>query len=95
MHGNAWEWVADRYAEDTYANSPAEDPQGPADGGKRVRRGGSWHTWSLYARCSYRNWNNPKTRYTLVGMRLAMDAGSRPALRPPGEGPTPSQTRIE
>ena len=95
MHGNAWEWVADRYAGDTYAISPAEDPQGPSEGGKRVRRGGSWHTWSLYARCSYRNWNNPKTRYTLVGMRLAMDAGSRPALRPPGEGPTPSQTRIE
>jgi formylglycine-generating enzyme len=75
MHGNAWEWIADWYAEDTYANSPAEDPQGPADGGKRVRRGGSWHTWSLYARCSYRNWNNPKTRYTLVGMRLALDVG--------------------
>jgi len=36
----------------------------------RVRRGGSWHTWSLYARCSYRNWNSAQTRYTLVGMRL-------------------------
>jgi len=78
MHGNAWEWVADRYAADAYAQSPPEDPQGPAEGGKRVRRGGSWHTWSLYARCAYRNWNNPKTRYTLVGMRLAMDAGSPP-----------------
>jgi formylglycine-generating enzyme required for sulfatase activity len=36
----------------------------------RVRRGGSWHTWAFYARCSYRNWNSPQTRYTLVGMRL-------------------------
>ncbi len=75
MQGNAWEWVADWYAEDTYVNSPAEDPQGPASGDRRVRRGGSWHTWSLYARCAYRNWNSPKTRHTLVGMRLAMDAG--------------------
>ena len=90
MHGNAWEWTADRYAEDTYANSPAEDPQGPAEGGKRVRRGGSWHTWSLYARCAYRNWNTPQTRYTLVGMRLALDAGPGPRPPPPAAGLSPT-----
>ncbi len=70
MLGNAWEWVADWYDEAYYAHSPANDPPGPADGSVRVRRGGSWHTWALYARCSYRNWNSPQTRYTLVGMRL-------------------------
>jgi sulfatase modifying factor 1 len=87
MHGNAWEWVGDWYGEDTYANSPAEDPQGPTDGGRRVRRGGSWHTWALYARCSYRNWNNPKTRYTLVGMRLALEP---PTDVPPAAQPAPA-----
>jgi sulfatase modifying factor 1 len=40
----------------------------------RVRRGGSWHTWSFYARSSYRNWNSQDTRYTLVGMRLLRQA---------------------
>jgi formylglycine-generating enzyme required for sulfatase activity len=40
----------------------------------RVRRSGSWHTWVFYARCSFRNWNSPKTRYTLVGMRLVREA---------------------
>jgi formylglycine-generating enzyme required for sulfatase activity len=74
MLGNAWEWVADWHGDDTYANnaaqSPAPDPQGPATGDVRVRRGGSWHTWAFYARCGYRNWNSPQTRYTLVGMRL-------------------------
>ena len=74
MHGNAWEWTQDLYAEDYYAKSPADDPKGPEDGGEYVRRGGSWHTWSLYARSSYRNWNSPQTRYTLVGIRLTMDA---------------------
>ena len=74
MHGNAWEWTQDLYAEDYYAKSPVNDPQGPEDGGEYVRRGGSWHTWSLYARSSYRNWNSPQTRYTLVGIRLVMDA---------------------
>lgn len=71
MLGNAWEWVSDRYDEDYYAHSPAQDPQGPQVGGSmRVRRGGSWHTWSLYARCSYRNINTESSRYTLLGMRL-------------------------
>ena len=74
MHGNAWEWTNDWYGEDYYARSPTQDPQGPSEGHVYVRRGGSWHTWSLYARSSYRNWNSPQTRYTLVGMRLVMDA---------------------
>lgn len=74
MHGNAWEWVADWYGEDYYARSPDDDPQGPADGSVRVRRGGSWHTWPFYARASYRNWNAPDTRYTLVGIRLVREA---------------------
>jgi formylglycine-generating enzyme required for sulfatase activity len=74
MHGNAWEWTNDFYAEDYYARSPVDDPQGPSEGNVVVRRGGSWHTWALYARSSYRNWNTPETRYTLVGIRLVMNA---------------------
>jgi sulfatase modifying factor 1 len=73
-HGNAWEWTADYYGEDYYAKSPVDDPQGPTSGRVRVRRGGSWHTWPLYARSSYRNWNTEATRYTLVGMRLVREA---------------------
>jgi formylglycine-generating enzyme len=74
MHGNAWEWTQDWHAEDYYAKSPVDDPKGPENGDVYVRRGGSWHTWGLYARSSYRNWNTPQTRYTLVGIRLIMDA---------------------
>lgn len=74
MHGNAWEWTADWHDDRYYANSPVADPQGPTSGDVRVRRGGSWHTWSFYARSSYRNWNAPSTRYTLVGMRLVREA---------------------
>ena len=74
MHGNAWEWTADWHDDHYYANSPVDDPKGPATGDVRVRRGGSWHTWSFYARSSFRNWNTPTTRYTLVGMRLVREA---------------------
>lgn len=74
MHGNVWEWVSDWYDDQYYAHAPVDDPQGPANGHVKVRRGGSWHTWPLYARSTYRNWNSQATRYTLVGFRLVMEA---------------------
>lgn len=73
MHGNVWEWVSDWHGDDYYAQSPVDDPQGPATGEVRVRRGGSWHTWPFYARSAYRNWNDPDTRYVLVGIRLVRE----------------------
>lgn len=77
MHGNAWEWTADLYGEHYYKRSPIDDPQGPEEGYNYVRRGGSWHTWPLYSRSSYRNWNSPQTRYVLVGMRLVMQVANQ------------------
>ena len=76
MHGNAWEWTSDLHDEHYYAHSPVDDPQGPSVGSVYVRRGGSWHSWPLYVRSSYRNWNSPETRYTLVGMRLVLEVGT-------------------
>jgi formylglycine-generating enzyme required for sulfatase activity len=73
MHGNVWEWCADFHSDTYYAESPENDPPGPATGKVRVRRGGSWHTWPFYARSSFRNWNSPRTRYTLVGMRVVRE----------------------
>ena len=36
MHGNNFEWCSDWYDMDYYANSPTEDPAGPATGSGRV-----------------------------------------------------------
>lgn len=73
MHGNVWEWCADKYADDYYSKSPVDDPQGPTEGHLRVRRGGAWHSWALYTRSTFRNWNTPQTRYLNLGFRVARE----------------------
>ena len=73
MHGNVWEWCNDYHDDNYYAKSPVDDPKGPTEGSVRIRRGGSWHTWPLYVRSSFRNINTARTRYTLVGMRLVRE----------------------
>jgi formylglycine-generating enzyme required for sulfatase activity len=46
--------VADWYDSDYYADSPSQNPSGPASGFQRVLRGGSWQYGSETARSSYR-----------------------------------------
>ena len=71
--GNAWEWVNDWYAPDTYQKSTRVDPQGPAEGGSRVRRGGSYHCPLHQTRPGYRAANTPDTSYSVIGFRLVAE----------------------
>ena len=69
MHGNVWEWCSDWHGE--YEAEPTVDPKGPAEGGIRVLRGGSWFFNAGFCRSAFRFWNPPGFRDDGLGFRLA------------------------
>jgi formylglycine-generating enzyme required for sulfatase activity len=70
MHGNVWEWCSDWQDDEYYARSPVDDPQGPEKSNVRVRRGGGWNTYPIWARASCRNFNTPVSRICNLGFRV-------------------------
>jgi formylglycine-generating enzyme required for sulfatase activity len=72
MHGNVWEWVSDWKA--NYLTGAQTDPEGPASGSDRVRRGGSWNNGGTPLRSAKRIGNTPGYRDYGIGFRLAFQA---------------------
>lgn len=87
--GNVWEWTADFYGKDYYAEAPAANPKGPAQGIYRVLRGGSWFDASDFMACSYRSWARPNERSPNIGFRCAVSFPAAKAVRPAAAGKRP------
>ena len=70
MLGNAYEWCEDWSGEEYYANSPTEDPQGPATGTTRVQRGGSWIHFPRSTRTASHSSHEPDYPSSNFGFRV-------------------------
>jgi formylglycine-generating enzyme required for sulfatase activity len=68
MHGNVWEWTSNWYA--AYSSGSVTDPEGPATGSDRVRRGGSWYTSGTHLRSARRTGSSPGYRNYSMGFRV-------------------------
>jgi formylglycine-generating enzyme required for sulfatase activity len=72
MHGNVWEWVHDWKA--NYPGGAQTNPEGPASGSGRVKRGGSWSPDGANLRSARRTTNTPGHRYPTIGFRVGFQA---------------------
>ncbi len=73
MLGNLWEYCLDWY--DAYP-ADAVDPLGPAQGQKRVVRGGSWHAWAGLCRSAMRQ--KSRGAFRGQGVRIACSTEGSP-----------------
>ena len=69
MAGNVSEWVADRYDENYYGQSPSRNPKGPRSGEEAVLRGGSWAFNASYLRVAGRDRYAPSYGRNDLGFR--------------------------
>jgi hypothetical protein len=77
MHGNAQEWVTDRYGL-SYPSGPQTDPTGPKIGEERVLRGGSFAISPGNLRSAKRTKSEPGFQGWVIGFRCAHVAPRQP-----------------
>jgi len=72
VHGNVWEWVQDRWHEN-YDGAPLDGSAWESGGsGRRIQRGGGWHTSARRCRSANRIGYSPEIRFYNIGVRLVM-----------------------
>jgi formylglycine-generating enzyme required for sulfatase activity len=76
VHGNVYEWCQDWYG--NYPGGSVTDPQGPATGSYRVRRGGGWITNRRDSRSEDRRTGKRGSRNSYGGFRPVLASTTNP-----------------
>jgi formylglycine-generating enzyme required for sulfatase activity len=80
MHGNVSEWCHDWYSAGYYAESPTDNPSGPASGTEHAARGGSFGNHFVAVRSFVRGGVSPTWRQHTLGFRVVCELHP-PALK--------------
>lgn len=73
MEGNTFEWVADWYREDYYANAPAQDPLGPENGQQRSVRSSGFDSGANQTQAASRYFTRPEDHRANLGFRCVVE----------------------
>jgi formylglycine-generating enzyme required for sulfatase activity len=78
MHGSVWEWCMD-YWHESYNRAPADGSswETGGDASLRVLRGGSWMSFAVDCRSTYRVNAGPNARFNYFGFRVVAGARTR------------------
>jgi formylglycine-generating enzyme required for sulfatase activity len=75
LHGNVWEWCADRPADEGHGQGESSGPADPRPGLGRVLRGGSWFNKAAFCRAACRYYGGPASRANGCGARVCLLTG--------------------
>ncbi|MBI2467835.1 MAG: SUMF1/EgtB/PvdO family nonheme iron enzyme [Candidatus Rokubacteria bacterium] len=70
LSGSVHEWCLDWHDDAYYARSPDANPTGPAEGTRRVSRGGAWRHQIPWSPVAHRSSLPPHLRYSDYGFRV-------------------------
>lgn len=77
LHGNLQEWCSDWYGAYYYADSPRDDPPGPATGTDKILRGGCYTMFGSELRSAARKCAKPNIQNATIGFRVVMSVPAR------------------